>query len=202
MSVANRPRKGARIKVEPIRSLVDIGRIKNLLANRPRDLALFTVGINTPLRISDLTTLTYSQACDLKPGKSIVIKEKRTGRRLKIGWNRACFQSVDGLVKAYDTTKHMGATPKEQYLFRSRRGEVLLTSSVHRLVKSWCKHIGLVGNYGANSLRKTWGYHQFATFGTDLSRLMTIFNHATRRQTMDYLCLQPQDFKNIFEHEL
>ncbi len=202
MNVANRPGKGARIKVEPIRSLVDIGRIKHLLKNRPRDLALFTVGINTPLRISDLMTLTFAQSRDLKPGSSIVIKEQRTGRRLKIGWNRACFQSVAGLAKTFDANESAGATSLAQYLFRSRRGEVLLTSSVHRLVKSWCKHIGLAGNYGANSLRKTWGYHQFATFGTDLNRLMTIFNHATRRQTLDYLCLHPQDFKNIFEHEL
>ena len=201
MSVANRPGKGARIKVEPIRSLVDIGRIKSLLAKRPRDLALFTVGINLPLRISDLMLLTYDRVGDLKPGKSLIIREQRTGRRIKIGWNRACFHAVAGL--ANDTG--IAAADIEwgkQYLFRSRRGKFLLASSVHRLVKSWCKHIGLAGNYGANSLRKTWGYHQFATFGTDLNRLMTIFNHATRRQTLDYLCLQPQDFKNIFEHEL
>ncbi len=201
MSVANRPGKGARIKVEPIRSLVDIGRIKSLLAKRPRDLALFTVGINLPLRISDLMVLTYDRVGDLKPGKSLVIREQRTGRRIKIGWNRACFHAVAGLAN----DRGIAAADIEwakQYLFRSRRGKFLLASSVHRLVKSWCKHIGLAGNYGANSLRKTWGYHQFATFGTDLNRLMTIFNHATRRQTLDYLCLQPQDFKNIFEHEL
>ena len=43
---------------------------------------------------------------------------------------------------------------------------------------------------------------QFATFGTDLSRLSTYFHHATRRQTLDYLCLEPQDFKSIFDHAL
>jgi hypothetical protein len=32
--------------------------------------------------------------------------------------------------------------------------------------------------------------------------LMTFFNHTTRRQTLDYLCLQPNDFKSIFEHDL
>jgi integrase len=201
MSNDNRPGKGARIKVEPIRSLVDIGRIKSLLEGRPRDLALFTVGINTPLRVSDLMALNCAQVSELKPGSAIEIREQRTGRRMRIGWNRACYKAVAGLIDSLDTVS-ADVRRRAQYLFRSRRGEVLLASSVHRLVKSWCKHIGLAGNFGANSLRKTWGYHQFATFGTDLNRLMIIFNHATRRHTLEYLGLRPQDFKNIFEHEL
>ena len=201
MTAANRPGKGSRIKVEPIRSLVDIGRIKNLLENRPRDLALFTIGINTPLRVSDLLELHFSQISDLKPGEYLTIHERRTGRSLRIGLNRSCCRAIAKLGHARQPSD-AAVDPPEGYLFQSRRGEVLLASSVHRLVKSWSKNTGLIGNYGANSLRKTWGYHQFATFGTDLSRLMNIFNHATRRQTLEYLCLQPQDFKNIFEHEL
>ncbi len=201
MTPANRPGKGARIKVEPIRSLVDIGRIKTLLQNRPRDLALFTLGINLPLRVSDLLALRCHQVYDLKPGAFLSIQEQRTGRRVKIGLNRTCCLALTELSKS----RHSASGEPDghrHHLFWSRRGDVLLASSVHRLVKSWCKHVGLTGNYGANSLRKTWGYHQFATFGTDLNRLMTFFNHATRRQTLDYLCLQPQDFKNIFDHEL
>jgi len=196
----NRPRKGARIKVEPIRYLADIKRIKNLLINRPRDLALFTLGVNTPLRVSDLLCLTYDQVSGLAPGDFLSIREKRTGRRLKVGFNRTCSSAVANLEATYPYRS--GLQPSTQFLFPSRRGDVLLPSSVHRLVKSWCKAIGLEGNYGANSLRKTWGYHQFATFGTDLARLSTYFNHATRRQTLDYLCLVPEDFKSIFDHEL
>lgn len=200
MSGGNHPPKGAHIKVEPIRYLADIKRIKNLLINRPRDLTLFTLGINTPLRVSDLLRLTCAQVSALAPGDPLIIHEKRTGRRLKIGFNRVCCEAVANLL-ANQPYRSEG-TGGRAYLFPSRRGVVLLPSSVHRLVKSWCKTIGLEGNYGANSLRKTWGYHQFASFGTDLSRLSTYFNHATRRQTLDYLCLAPEDFKSIFEHEL
>jgi integrase len=200
MTCDNRPRKGDRIKVEPIRYLADIKRIKNHLMNRPRDLALFTLGINTPLRVSDLLRLTYDQVNRLSPGEFLVINEKRTGRRLKIGFNRACCAAVANLEPLH--AGRTGLKDTSSFLFPSRRGDVLLPSSVHRLVKSWCKTASLEGNYGANSLRKTWGYHQFATFGTDLSRLCTIFHHATRRQTLDYLCLVPEDFKSIFDHEL
>ena len=40
----NHPKKGAQIKVEPIKLSKDIKAIKKLLTGRPRDLALFTVG--------------------------------------------------------------------------------------------------------------------------------------------------------------
>jgi integrase len=200
MTRDNRPRKGAHIKVEPIRYLADIKRIKNFLVNRPRDLALFTLGINSPLRVSDLLRLTYDQVRGLSPGDFLVIHEKRTGRRFKVGFNNACCAAIANLDAAHPDRS--GRKTASHFLFSSRRGDVLLPSSVHRLAKSWCKAIGLEGNYGANSLRKTWGYHQFATFGTDLSRLSTYFNHATRRQTLDYLCLSPEDFKSIFDHEL
>ena len=43
--------------VEPIRSLEDIEKIKNLLKNRKRDYLLFCFGINTGLRISDILSL-------------------------------------------------------------------------------------------------------------------------------------------------
>lgn len=196
----NRPRKGAHIKVEPIRYLADIKRIKNLLVNRPRDMALFTLGINTPLRVSDLLRLTHHQVSGLSPGDFLSIHEKRTGRRLKVGFNSVCCAAVANLDTPHPVRSNLPTI--SPFLFQSRRSDVLLPSSVHRLVKSWCKAIGLEGNYGANSLRKTWGYHQFATFGTDLARLSTYFNHATRRQTLDYLCLVPEDFKSIFDHEL
>ena len=46
----NHPEKGSQIKVEPIKLKRDIQTIKKLLADKPLDLALFTVGINTNLR--------------------------------------------------------------------------------------------------------------------------------------------------------
>ena len=101
MTCDNRPRKGAHIKVEPIRYLADIKRIKNLLVNRPRDMALFTLGINTPLRVSDLLRLTYHQVSGLSPGDFLSIHEKRTGRRLKVGFNSACCAAVANLDAAH-----------------------------------------------------------------------------------------------------
>ena len=53
----NHPKKGTRIKVEPIRKPKDIQTIKKLLVDNPRDFCLFILGINTNLRASDLLGL-------------------------------------------------------------------------------------------------------------------------------------------------
>jgi integrase len=191
----NRPQKGSKIKVEPIRKRKDIETIKKLLADKPRDLALFTMGINTNLRASDLLRLKVGDVRDLKGNDEVEIKEKKTGKHRRITMNKACISSIKTLLasKPYEDS---------DYLFQSQRAEVLTVPSVHRLVASWCKAINLKGNYGSHTLRKTWGYHQRVSFRTDLPILMECFNHTTQKQTLDYLCIQAEEIKNVYENEL
>jgi integrase len=191
----NHPKKGSRIKVEPIRRIKDIETIKRLLSNKPRDLALFTVGINTNLRASDLLNLKVSQVRGLKPKDEIEIKEKKTGKARRITLNKACVNAIRDLMASKPFNE-------DDYLFQGQRSIVLIVPSANRLVKSWCKAINLKGNYGSHTLRKTWGYHQRVTFGVDLPRLMVCFNHSTQRQTLDYLCIQPEEIRDVYENEL
>jgi integrase len=190
----NRPEKGSQIKVEPIRKKRDIDSIKKLLADSPRNKALFTIGINTNLRASDLLRIKAGQVKNLKPGDSIELRERKTGKFRLITLNKACIQAIHKLLQA---RSYNDAEP----LFVGQRGP-LTVPSVHRLVKSWCRAINLKGNYGSHSLRKTWGFHQRVTFGTDIPRLMVCFNHSTQRQTLDYLCIQPEEIKDVYANEL
>lgn len=43
--------------VQPIKKIEDIQKIKKYLAKKPRDALLFSFGINTGLRISDILSL-------------------------------------------------------------------------------------------------------------------------------------------------
>jgi len=45
----NHPQKGDNTRVDPIRRLEDVQAIKKLLSDNPRDLLLFTMGINNGL---------------------------------------------------------------------------------------------------------------------------------------------------------
>ena len=50
----NHPQKGSHIEVEPIRDEKDIKSILQLLSGAPRDLLLFSMGINNGIRAGDL----------------------------------------------------------------------------------------------------------------------------------------------------
>jgi integrase len=190
----NHPQKGSLIKVDPIKSKKHIQTIKKLLSDKPLDYALFTIGINTNLRASDLLRIKVNQVEDLNPNDEIVLNEKKTRKERRINLNKACIDAIQGLLasKSYSDKDN---------LFKGQRG-VLTVPTVNQKVKSWCRDINLKGNYGSHSLRKTWGYHQRVTFGTDLPRLMVCFNHSTQKQTLDYLCIQPQEIRDVYENEL
>lgn len=190
----NRPKKGSTIKVEPIRQLKDIKAIKKILADRPRDLCLFTMGINTNLRASDLLQITAGMVRDIRPGNEIELKERKTGKSRRINLNKAVIDATQQLLKYREYQN-------DEILFTGQRGP-LTVPSINRLVKDWCKTINLKGNYGSHTLRKTFGYHQRVTFGVGLPELMVVFNHSNQRQTLDYLCVQPDEVKNIYENQL
>jgi len=190
----NHPPKGSSIKVEPIKSKKHIQTIKKLLADKPLDYALFTVGINTNLRASDLLRIKVGQVKDLKPNDEIVLNEKKTRKERRINLNKACILAIKRLLASREYSD-------KDYLFTGQRG-VLTVPTVNAKVKAWCRAINLKGNYGSHTLRKTWGYHQRVSFGTDLPTLMECFNHSTQKQTLAYLCVQSEEIKNVYENEL
>ena len=169
---SNRPAPGSRIKVEPIRELKDIKAIKRLLADSPRDLCLFTFGINTNLRASDLLQVTAGMVRGLKAGDEIELKERKTGKVRRITLNKAVISTVQGLLASRDYKD-------DEPLFVGHRGP-LTVPSINRLVKGWCRSINLKGNFGSHSLRKTWGYHQRVTHGAGLPELMVSLVIAAR----------------------
>lgn len=206
----NHPLPDTQIKVEPIRKLKDIRVIKKYLADRPRDLALFTIGINTGLRASDLVRLTVGQLRHLRPMDELELKEKKTGKVRRISFNRACIEVIQGQLKNLQSSALPKKNPSEASallddhpFFASRRGGGPLTvSSVHRLVKNWCRMINLRGNYGSHTLRKTWGYHQRVTYGQALPVLCEVLGHSTQRQTLAYLCIQAEEIRSVYANEL
>lgn len=190
----NHPPKGSTIRVEPIKKLKDVKAIKKLLHDKPRDLCLFTLGINTNLRASDLLRITAGKVRDLNAGDELTLKEKKTGKHRRITLNKAVTASVRVLLAS---RKYQDNDP----LFLGQRG-LLTVSSVNRLVKTWCKTINLKGNYGSHTLRKTFGYHQRVSFNVGVPELMVAFNHSSQRETLEYLCIQPDEVKSIYMNEL
>lgn len=191
----NNPKAGDVIAVEPLKSVKDIATIKKLLADKPRESALFIVGINTALRASDLLKLTAGQVRSILADEDGgVLRETKTGKRRRIIFNKAAKEALSRLLA---TKEFDNAEP----IFAGQRGQ-MSASYLCRLVASWAKLVNLSGNYGSHSLRKTWGYHQRVTFGVDIPTLMDALGHSTQRQTLTYLCIQPEEIKSVYANEL
>jgi len=192
----NHPVKGSIISVYPIRKTEDIDSIKKLLTNQPRDLLLFTIGINNGLRVSDLLPLKVKDLKNLKPGEYLTIREKKTGKTNVVMINR----QVHKVLKSYIETCNLG---DDEFLFRSRKGnKPLSVSSVNHLIKSWCRAINLEGNYGSHTLRKTFGYIQRVRYGVSWEVLTERYNHTSPSVTRTYLGVNKKEVTNILLNEI
>ena len=188
----NAPKKGDQTKVEPIRKLKDIRSIKRILKDNPRDFALFVVGINTNLRASDLCRITVEMVKNLKVGDEFVLIEKKTGKERRINLNDECVQAIQKLIQSFNEPRS-----DDSQLFRGRQGDIK-TTGVNYLVKKWCRMINLKGRYGSHTLRKTFGYQMRVQHKVSIPILMTMFNHNNQKQTLDYLCVQPDELKEVY----
>lgn len=191
----NHPRKGSSIKVEPIRSRDAINDIKaRLLARNRRDYCLFTVGINTAYRASELLSLTIGQVEHLQPGDVLDVKQKKTKRFRATTVNRAAVEAIRLWL-----AEHPAADDPQAPLFPSCRKEgALCVSAVCRMVKGWCEEAAISGHYGSHSLRKTWGFHQRKARDVPLPLLMSAYGHRSEAQTLAYLHIQEIELQEVF----
>ncbi len=193
----NHPAKGSKITVEPIRNIDHINAIKQLLASRPRDLLLFTLGINNGIRTGDILRLKVRDLIGKRMGDTISRKESKTGKTNIIMLNKAVHKTLSAYFASEDCQP-------EHYLFKSRSGrnQPLTVQTVNRMVKSWTRAINLPGNYGAHTLRKTFGYIQRTHFGVGFEVLCKRFNHGNPTVTMRYLGITDSEVVEILQNEV
>jgi integrase len=149
----NHPKQGRTIKVEPIRDKKAIERIKKLLRNNPRDLCLLILGINTAYRANELLSLKVGDVRHLLAGDVLTRKQSKTKKYRGVVLNPAGHAAL----QAWLNSEKGQALGDDDHLFMGKRG-VLKVSTVSTLVKTWCQNVGLKGNHGSHTLRKTWGY--------------------------------------------
>lgn len=194
--------KDEEIKVEPIKDLAAIAYIKRKLSDHPRNLAMFVLGINTNLRASDLLQITIGNVRGVKVGEQFYIgREQKTGKGRTLTMNKSVYDAIGDLLESYSPN-----IADCDLLFQSRKsgnnGKRIAVSTFSTMVKQWCIDAKLKGNYGSHTLRKTFGYMHRTINKTDLPTLMQMFNHSSQRQTLEYLCIQPEEIKAAYMFEL
>jgi len=186
--------------VEPIRDKKKIAQIKNLLRGqrRYRDLLLFVVGINTALRVSDLLTLQSGDfvADDGKLKSRFWIREEKRNKRNEIVINDAIREALKEYLAAYPA---VAENPQNYLFFNTKTGDFgkpISRKQAWKLITSLCHDVGLQGNFGTHTLRKTWGYHARLA-GVDLALIMYNLNHNSLAYTKRYLGITDEELAEV-----
>lgn len=180
------------MKVQPFTKLKDIKNIKKLLRDKPRDLLLFTIGVNSGLRSQDLLALRVKDIRGKNVGERVSVREKKTGKENVIVINKEIADCLNAYLEA-------SRAEDKHFLFRSRKGAnyPITTYRVTGLVKSWARSINLRGNFGAHTLRKTFCYIQRMHFGVSWEVLSKRLNHSSPSITRRYLGVQDEEVEEI-----
>lgn len=183
--------------VEPIRDKKKIQDMKIYLKGRSlRDYALFVVGINVALRISDLLKLTWNDVLNEKGKefKTVKLLEGKTNKRRDIQLNKASQNALRELLKSLD------AYTMEDYIFTSREGEnrPLTRQQSLNILKAAAMAVGIKENVGTHTLRKTWGYHAWQK-GFNPALIMETLNHSNLSMTKRYLGIRQDEINDLYE---
>ena len=175
--------------VQPIRDKNKIEEIKSYLKqNGSRDLLLFTMGINTGLRISDLLKL---KVIDVRNKSHVEIKEQKTGKIKRF----PLLGNLQSMIEEY-----VRGRLDNEYLFRSREGanKPITRVMAYKIINNACRKAGITDNVGTHTLRKTFGYHHYQQFH-DVAILQYLLNHSSPSITLRYIGITQDNVENTLQ---
>jgi integrase len=177
--------------VEPIRDKVKIDSMKRHLKSKNlRDYVLFTLGINSGLRISDLLKLRISDVLSTsgKIKDRLELTEQKTGKVKEFPLSPSAKKSLEEYLP----------TIKQQWLFPSRKGgEPLDRRQAWRILSDAAAAIGVTGRIGTHTLRKTFGYWAFKQ-GVDITRIQKLLNHSSPGTTLAYIGITKDELDAVY----
>ncbi|EHU8832408.1 site-specific integrase [Enterococcus faecalis] len=186
--------------VEPIREKNQINAMKAILSSGKmgeRNVLLFSIGINTAYRISDLRRLKLSDVLVVSRGRVIAkerleMKEKKTGKHNSIIISNKLRKQI--LEYANNNfPEQVGNQEFDYYLFPSRKGidQPLSRQALWAVLSDAASNIGLK-NIGSHSMRKTFGYFLYKN-GTHIEIIQELLNHSSQRETLRYIGITQED---------
>jgi integrase len=169
------------------------------LINR-RNKALYKTGINIGLRCGDLVSLRWNDIYDenwnFLDGKKIKpIKTRKKDKHVLLKFNDA-FKEAIAEYKEYCKPKNLNG-----YIFKSREGGHIEVQTAGGMIKKTAAQVGIKYNVNSHSLRKTFArvrYDHSLDKSKTLVELMRIFNHASPRITLDYICIGEEELEKLY----
>jgi len=170
-------------EVEPIKNTRDINKIKQYLYGKEnkRDYCIFVVGINVGLRAGDLLSLKINDVTDgTTIFDTVIIKEQKTGKIRNFALNKNAKEAIQLYINSLADYNF------NDYLFKSRKGGHLGVRPLHHIIKTLTTDLGIKGNFGTHTLRKTMAYHRYIN-NVPLETLQKLLNHSSSAITLRYI---------------
>jgi integrase len=183
--------KGKTTTTDAIKDPLQVALIKELLKENVRDLALWTLSLNTALRAGDLIKLTWDDTHDDGTSITLMVLEGKTKKRRVI----PLTPNISAVVRAWRIECN------QHHIYSGQRG-AMTTATWSRMIKSWCEAVGLEGKLASHTARKTFVRLQHDVHGTSLTTLMHMLNHATPAQTMQYMGKMEDDVAAAYTNEI
>jgi len=159
-----------------------------------RDFCLFTIGINSGLRIGDLLKLTIADVIDGKgkPKDRITLREQKTGKAKDFPMGST---TIKALKEYLDSRADLGHNIA---LFPSRKGGTPISRvQAYRILSEAARAVGITEDVGTHTLRKTFGYHAYKQ-GIDVTRIQKLLNHSAPSVTLAYIGITREELDNVY----
>lgn len=178
--------------VQPIRDKKKIDDMKKFLRGNLRDHALFVLGINSGLRISDLLKLKVSDVLDGKKVRDrITMREQKTGKAKDFPLGKTAKKALDEHLVTWEHKP-------EDYLFRSRKGKGALTrQQAYNIINDAARAVGIQEQIGTHTLRKTFGYWAYKQ-GVDITIIQKLLNHSAPSVTLRYIGITQDQLDEVY----
>lgn len=179
--------------VEPIKSKKDIEKIESYLAKHSlRNRLIFVFSCNTGLRISDVLALNVE---DVKNKHYVEIIEKKTKKYKRFPLNNKLRKLIREYLELERSKTY--ALSDEEPLFVGKKHCRLDRSQVYRFINDACLKVGLQGNFGCHSCRKSLGYHHYKEH-RNIALLQKIFNHSSPSITLRYIGIDQEEIDEAY----
>jgi site-specific recombinase XerD len=184
--------------VQPIRDEKKINTMKKILkAESLRDCAMFTVGINSGLRISDLLSLTFGQV--IENGsimEKIYVRESKTDKLKEFVFGPKTIKVLEEYISSISTYE------AEDPLFFSKKfkdgkRKPISRQHAHFVISEAAKEAGIKESIGTHTLRKTFGYHAYKK-GIDIVYIQQLLNHDSPKTTLSYIGITQDELNDIY----
>ncbi|HYF75651.1 MAG TPA: site-specific integrase [Symbiobacteriaceae bacterium] len=185
--------------VQPIRERRQIEAMKRQLKGNEyglRDVCLFTLGINSGLRVSDLLKLTVGHVVDAKgkPLDRITLREQKTGKAKSFPISATAARAI---------TEYLAARPGADSgdpLFLSRKSKGpghLQRAQAYKIINDAARAVGITEAIGTHTLRKTFGYWAYKE-GKDITLIQKLLNHASPSITLAYIGITQDQLDDVY----